>query len=149
MDTTQASALPPTEQTPSNPAESDTARNSDRWHVSIRVPLGIVLFLLFGIAFASAHHFYYNDLDGRPVVETSQEWAIRVGTGLAFLARACLIASAAISYQQQYWRVLRSRPMSIAGIDDIMGLLANPACFINWEVWRKAWSSAVIALAIW
>lgn len=149
MDTTQASALLPTEQNPSNPAGSDTAKNHDRWHVSKRVPLAIILFMLFGIAFALAHHFYYSALDGQPVILTSQEWAIRVGTGLAFLARACLIASAAISYQQQYWRVLRSRPMSIGSIDDLMGLLANPVCFVNWEVWRKAGSSAVIALAIW
>ena len=87
--------------------------------------------MLFGIAFASAHHFYYDALDGQSVVETSQEWAIRVGTGFAFLARACLIASATMPYQKQYWRVLGSRAISIGGIDDIMGLLANPACFVN------------------
>ncbi|KAF7568707.1 hypothetical protein PtrSN002B_010135 [Pyrenophora tritici-repentis] len=149
MDATQASALLSTEQKSSKPAESDTARSFDRWHVSFRVPLGIVLFMLFGIAFALGHHLYYNALDGQPVIQGTQEWAIRIGTGLAFLAKACLIASAAISYQQQYWRVLRSRPMSIGSIDDIMSLLANPACFCNWEVWRKAWSSAIIALAIW
>ncbi|KAE8857471.1 hypothetical protein PTNB29_08538 [Pyrenophora teres f. teres] len=147
MDTaTQASALLPAEQNQPKPAGSDTARSYDRWHVSVRVPLGIVLFMLFGIAFALGHHLYYNALDGEPVIEGTQEWAIRIGTGLAFLAKACLIASAAISYQQQYWRVLRSRPMSIGSIDDIMSLLANPACFCNWEVWRKAWCMPLAAI---
>ncbi|KAA8618200.1 hypothetical protein PtrV1_09707 [Pyrenophora tritici-repentis] len=97
MDATQASALLSTEQKSSKPAESDTARSFDRWHVSFRVPLGIVLFMLFGIAFALGHHLYYNALDGQPVIQGTQEWAIRIGTGLAFLAKACLIASAAIS----------------------------------------------------
>jgi len=107
------------------------------------------MFMLVGIAFALAHHLYYNSLNGEPVTGTSQEWAVRIGTGLAFLTKAFLIASAAISYHQHYWRVLRTRPVSVQSIDDIMGLLANPTCFFNLEVVRKAWSSALIALAIW
>jgi hypothetical protein len=108
------------EHAPFNPFDTNVTTKADRWHISRRVPLAMILFMLLGVAFAMAHHFYYNSLDGKPVVETEQEWAVRIGTGLAFLTKACLIASAAISYQQHYWRVLRSRPISIKGIDDIM-----------------------------
>lgn len=149
MDAAKTPTAHSAEQTPFNPSGTDVPTKADRWHVSYRVPLGMVLFMLLGVGFAMAHHFYYDSLNGKPVAGTSQEWAVRIGTGLAFLAKACLIASAAISYQQHYWRALRSRPISVKGIDDIMGLLANPACFFNWEVLKKAWSSVVIALAIW
>lgn len=137
------------EHDPFNPSGDDVSAKADRWHISYRVPLGMILFMLSGVGFAMAHHFYYDSLNGEPVAGTSQEWAVRIGTGIAFLAKACLIASAGISYQQHYWRVLRSRPVSVTGIDDIMGLLANPMCFLNWEILRKAWASVVIALAIW
>jgi hypothetical protein len=138
-----------TEQTPFRPQETETQPKTDRWHVSFRTHLQVCTLLILGIAFALTHHFYYASLDGHPVTETPQEWAIRIGTGLAVLAKACLAASAAMSYQQHYWRVLRTRPISIRGIDGIMGLLSNPANFFSWEVLRNSWTSAAIALLIW
>ncbi|KAH6614040.1 hypothetical protein C7974DRAFT_428483 [Boeremia exigua] len=149
MSTSKMPTTRSTEHDPFNPSGDDVSTKADRWHISYRVPLGMVSFMLLGVGFAVAHHVYYQSLDGEPVAETSQEWAVRIGTGIAFLAKAFLIASAGISYQQHYWRVLRSRPVSVTSIDDIMGLLANPMCFFNWEVLRKAWASVVIALAIW
>lgn len=140
---------PSNEKTPFNTSEYEIHEKADRWHVSFRVPFAMISFMLLGVAFAVAHHCYYSSLQGRLIEGSSQEWAIRIGTGLAFLAKACLIASAAMSYQQHYWVLLRSRPVTIKGIDDIMGLLANPVCFFNLEVLSKAWSSIVIALAIW
>jgi hypothetical protein len=148
-DSTRVPLAQSTEQTPFNPSGSGAPTKADRWHILYRVPLVMIVFLLLGIAFVIAHHCYYNSLNSKPVEGWSQEWAFRIGTGLAFLARACLIASAALSFQQHYWRVLRDRPISIQGINDVMGLLANPICFLNLGILRKAWSSVVIALAIW
>jgi hypothetical protein len=140
---------PATEQTPFHSQETVTQRKSDRSHVSFRTHLQVCTLLILGIAFAIVHHFYYNSLDGHPVTETPQEWAIRIGTGLAVLAKACLAASAAMSFQQHYWRVLRTRSISIRGIDGIMGLLSNPMYLFSWEILRNAWTSAAIALVIW
>jgi hypothetical protein len=137
------------EQTPFNPSGSRPQSVTERRRSSFRTPFFIILFLLLGIAVALAHHFYYNSLKGRPVTETTQEWAVRIGTGLAVISKAFLVASAAIAYQQHYWSVLRSRSITVGGIDDIMGLLSNPACFFNWDLIRNAWSSVVIALTIW
>lgn len=140
------------EQAPFEPAGPDSTIEPDRLHVSLRLPGAMISFTLLGIAFILTHHFYYDSLNGNPIVGdtyNSQEWSVRIGTGLAFLAKACLIASVSMSYQQHYWRLLRSRSMSVGGIDDIMGLLTSPLCFFNWEVIRKAWSSALVALVIW
>lgn len=149
METTIVSGSPPNEKTPFNTSESELHEKADRWHVSFRVPFAMIAFMALGVGFAVAHHCYYQSLQGQIIAGSSQEWAVRIGTGLAFLAKACLIASAAMSYQQHYWVLLRSRPVTFKGIDDIMGLLANPACFCNLEVLTKAWSSTVIALTIW
>ncbi|KAL6705244.1 hypothetical protein ACN47E_007204 [Coniothyrium glycines] len=138
-----------TEKDPLNAAGSQIPPKAERWHVSFATQFWIVVLLFFGIVFTLAHHFYYLSLNGQSTAETSQEWAIRIGTGLSVLAKASLIASAAMSYQQHYWTILRERPISVRGIDDIMGLLANPAGFFNWEVLRHAWSCVVIAFFIW
>lgn len=125
------------------------AHSSDRWHIHWRTPCSILGFFLLGVASALAHHFYYASLDGEPPKGFSQEWAVRIGTGLAFLTKACLVASAAIAYQQYYWTVLRNRPLNIQSIDDVMGLLGDPTRFMNLDMLKNAWFCAVLAAIIW
>jgi hypothetical protein len=132
-----------------NPSRSYPPSTTANRRSSFQTHGYITGFLLIGVAFALTHHFYYASLEGDSIDGTPQEWAVRVGTGLAFLSKACLIASATLSYQQHYWSTLRSRSISVSGIDDIMGLLAEPRGFFNWEILRNAWSSVLIALAIW
>lgn len=121
----------------------------DRLHIHWKTPCTIVGLFMLGLVFAVTHHYYYNSLNDRSLQDFPQEWAVRIGTGLAFLTKSCLVASAAIAYQQYYWRILRMRSLSVQSIDDIMGLLADPTRFANHEPLQRAWSCVAIAVIIW
>ncbi|KAH7173900.1 uncharacterized protein B0J16DRAFT_406283 [Fusarium flagelliforme] len=112
-------------------------------------PCSIVVLFLSGILAALAHHLYYQSLDRQPITRIPQEWAIRIGTGLAFLSKACLGASAALAYQQYSWTILRSRALTFKSIDNVMGLLSDPTCFLSARTNRHAFSCVLIAVAIW
>lgn len=106
--------------------------------------------LVLGVVLAVVHHLYYACLDGR-VVESStqQEWFFRVGTGIAFVARAMLSASVALAYTQMLWRTLRSRPVTVEGINSLFGVLDNAWSFAAWDMWRAAPTLAVVAVVAW
>ena len=112
-------------------------------------PCSIVVLFLSGILAALAHHLYYQSLDRQPISTIPQEWAVRIGTGLAFLCKACLCASSALAYQQYLWTILRSRALSIKSIDNVMGLVSDPTCFLSASTNRNALSCVIIAVVIW
>lgn len=123
------------------------AEHSSRVHWT--APCSIVFLFLSGILAALAHHLYYQSLDQQPITKIPQEWAIRIGTGLAFLSKACLGASAALAYQQYLWTILRSRALTVKSIDNVMGLLSDPTSFLSARTHRNAFSCIIIALVIW
>ena len=77
---------------------------------------------------------YYRSLDGSPVPDSAQGLAVRIGPGLAFLTKTWLTARAGLAHQQHYWKVLCVKPMSLRGIDDLMGRLGNPLYLISLDV---------------
>lgn len=114
------------------------------------VPALLTGSLVLGTAAALGHHFYYSFLDAKVVEsQTQQEWYIRIGTGLAFLARALLSASVGFTYTQLLWRTLRTRPVTVGGVDALFGLVSNIWNFRVWEVWRSGPALIVIAMVIW
>lgn len=114
------------------------------------VPALLVSSLVLGTAAAVGHHFYYSFLDAKIVTsQTQQEWYIRVGTGLAFLARALLSASVGLTYTQLLWRTLRTRPITVSGIDALFGLVSNIWNFRVWEIWRFGPVLIIVAMVIW
>lgn len=123
------------------------AENTGRVHWT--APCSILFLILSGILATLAHHLYYQSLDQQPIAKIPQEWAIRIGTGLAFLSKACLGASAALAYQQYLWTILRSRALTVKSIDSVMGLLSNPTCFLSARTHRNAFSCIVTAVVIW
>ncbi|KAL6918538.1 hypothetical protein FSST1_010033 [Fusarium sambucinum] len=106
--------------------------------------------LLLGLLLALGHHFYYLYLDGRIVESQSQQqWFLRAGTGLAFLVRAFLSAAVGIAYTQILWRTLRSKPITIRGVNSLFGVVHNVWDFVTWELWTAAPLLAVIAIISW
>jgi hypothetical protein len=106
--------------------------------------------ILLGTLVAVAHHLFYQSLNGRIVhSDNQQQWFLRIGTGLAFLTKTFLTASAALGYTQLLWQTLRSRPISLHGIDSLFGAVTNAWHFTDWELWRRGPALAIVALIIW
>ncbi|KAE8452706.1 hypothetical protein EG329_013965 [Mollisiaceae sp. DMI_Dod_QoI] len=106
--------------------------------------------ILLATILAVAHHLFYRSLDGKIVGSSDQQqWFLRIGTGLAFLIKTLLSASAALGYTQLLWHTLRSRPVSLGGVDSLFGAVTNAWHFTNWELWGRGPALAIIALIIW
>ncbi|KAM0080783.1 hypothetical protein ACKRZS_007050 [Fusarium odoratissimum] len=106
--------------------------------------------LFLGLLLAIGHHLYYHYLDGRIIKsQNQQEWFLRVGTGIAFLARALLSAAVGFAYTQILWRTLRSKSVTIEGVNSLFGVLHNAWDFTTWELWTAAPALAVVATIAW
>lgn len=106
--------------------------------------------LFLGLLLAIGHHLYYHYLDGRVIKgQNQQEWFLRVGTGIAFLARALLSAAVGFAYTQILWRTLRSKSVTIEGVNSLFGVLHNAWDFTTWELWTAAPALAVVAIIAW
>lgn len=121
-----------------------------RWGIHWRTPSTMAILFLCGIIFALGHHFYYNSLDGEfNTGRDSQEWAIRIGTALAFLARASLDSAAAMAYMQYSWLRLRKRPTTIGGVDSILGALTDFSALVDMNKFRQSKMSSLLAILVW
>jgi hypothetical protein len=106
--------------------------------------------LLSGVAIAIGHHLFYDYLNNRIVQsQNQQEWFLRIGTGMAFLVRTLLSASIGIAYVQILWRTLRSKSVTIHGIDSLFGVSHNPWDFTTLELWTAAPALTIVAVIAW
>ncbi|CVL03247.1 uncharacterized protein FPRN_00055 [Fusarium proliferatum] len=106
--------------------------------------------LFLGLILAIGHHLYYHYLDGRIIKsQNQQEWFLRVGTGIAFLARALLSAAVGFAYTQILWRTLKSKSVTIEGVNSLFGVLHNAWDFTAWELWTAAPALVVVAIIAW
>lgn len=106
--------------------------------------------LILGVVFAVVHHVFYQSLDKQIVAgQDQQEWNIRIGTGLAFLVKVLLTASASMAYTQLLWHTLKLNAISLDGLDAFFGVVGNAWGFSNWELWRRGPALALIALIVW
>lgn len=120
------------------------------WGIHWYSPALMLGLFLTGIASAMAHHFFYNSLNLKDVESNiSQEWAIRIGTGLAFTAKACLAASVGVAYTQRLWATLRRKPITLQAVDDLFLLTMNPTSFFSREVLWKAKLLCFMAASMW
>lgn len=102
------------------------------WGIYWRSPALMTFFLVAGIAFALGHHFHYQSLDGTEVSsETKQQWAIRIGTGFAFLCKASLVGSVGVAYTQRLWVTVKKRSLSLQNLDDAFSLTTDPFSFFS------------------
>jgi hypothetical protein len=105
---------------------------------------------LSGAALAIGHHVYYSRLDGTPVASAGhQQWAIRFGTAFSFLVKSCLQASTVLACGQCAWKVLRSKSLTMGGIDNIFALTSTPSSFLQWELYKEARPVLLVALLTW
>lgn len=113
-------------------------------------PVLLLAWFLLGLAVALGHHFLYLRLDGRIVQsEREQTWYLSIGTGFAFLAKTFLAAAAILAYEQLMWQSLRSRPVTISGIDSLFGAPHNAWNLTSLELWQRGPFAAFVAVVAW
>jgi hypothetical protein len=118
-----------------------------------RVPVTMLCSFVFGVSLAIGHHFFYLSRDGSVVRDQSQQaWDTRIGLGLAFLVKLFLATAVSIACVQNFWWILRSRPVPLAGVDSMFDLLGNAWGFTNVRVWFRGpvvVSLAAVAWYVW
>lgn len=121
-----------------------------QWGIHWKSPALMLSLFVFGILAGIAHHIYYQSLHDTNVESTTtQQWAIRIGTGLAFLAKAALAASVGVAFSQRIWVTLRSKPVSLHAMDDLFSLTVDPTSFFSWEIISKAKVLCLLAASMW
>lgn len=103
--------------------------------------------LLFGVACAASHHFYYWSLDGRPA--TNQIKMMRYGTMLAFGAKAGLSAAVIVAFRQRVWTTVRKRFMTVGALDALFSATEDSQAVMSWEMVQSAKVAALLAAYVW
>ncbi|KAK0760877.1 LOW QUALITY PROTEIN: hypothetical protein N5P37_005816 [Trichoderma harzianum] len=140
--------------------EPEAQKASGVWRIHWRSPTSMIGLFIGATGAAVAHHLYYDNIDGSEVVivqdewtleavRNSQEWKLRFGAGLAFLAKAMFAASAIVAYEQQAWLTARTKAVTVAGLDAMFSAAQSPLSFFSPDFLRKAKAGAIMALLVW
>ncbi|RSL88686.1 hypothetical protein CEP51_001610 [Fusarium floridanum] len=86
-------------------------------------------------------------MNGKDAVD--QRWVIRVGTGFAFLVKACFAASLGIVIKQLVWTMLRKRFMSLRGIDALFAITTDPTAFLVHDIWMGMPCLVLLTVLLW
>ena len=107
-------------------------------------------YLLAGVVFGLGHHEYYGFLDGLVVKSNSQQqWAVRIGTGLAFLTKIMFTAAIGIAFTQYLWFTARGEALTLRSLDALFTLTSNPKSFFDSSVLKSAKLLTLIGMASW
>lgn len=117
----------------------------------MRAPLEMTLLLLLGIIGAVAHQLYYHSLHGRTVSSqnVSQEWNIRIGTGLAFLTKTGWTVAVLVAQSQQVWTTMDRKTLSVDIADAMILAPTNFLKFRHFSFVRRAKTATLLALLVW
>ncbi|KAL4926437.1 uncharacterized protein BDV17DRAFT_293646 [Aspergillus undulatus] len=139
-------AVPPEGSSPIDRDEKGPAA----WGIGWQCPTLMVGLVISGASLAVGHHLYYRKLDGTMVESISEQtWAIRIGTGLAFLVKACLVSTVGIAAVQEIWATLRRKSLKLSGIDGMFAVLGNPFAFFVPDLWVYAKTLTLLAIISW
>lgn len=120
------------------------------WGVHWFTPASIAFLFVLSVGTAVVHHRYYLGLDKiRAGTDEKQRWVIRIGTCLAILFRASLVALVGISRKQWVWVTLRKRFISLNAINAIFGATGDPSHFGNIDMLRRARIATAMAAVMW
>ncbi|KAG7418611.1 hypothetical protein Forpi1262_v016446 [Fusarium oxysporum f. sp. raphani] len=103
--------------------------------------------LVFGAAAAVGHHILYTHLHNR--IATNQQWWLRLGQFLAFIAKASFVVAVLTAHQQVAWRAVSRKSHTVHAIDSLFGAAHNAFELFNKEAWRKSSFAMVLAIYIW
>ncbi|KXG45554.1 uncharacterized protein PGRI_033210 [Penicillium griseofulvum] len=120
------------------------------WGTGWRCPTMMVVLVFSGAMFSMGHHLYYQSLDNTRVNSVDQQtWAIRIGTGFAFLIKSFFVSAIGIAGVQQMWATLRRKFVKIRGIDGMFSVLTSPLGLLTLDVWMCAKTLVLLSIMSW
>jgi hypothetical protein len=116
-----------------------------------QAPTIIILAFAVSLAVAIGHHVFYTSLDQSPVDDNafSQQTNIAIGTGFAFLFRACLAIATCTAYWQVFWHTALRKTITISSADALTGVLGSLMEFTNVRAFFCNPGLAALALLAW
>ncbi|KAF4626927.1 hypothetical protein G7Y89_g11227 [Cudoniella acicularis] len=109
----------------------------------------MVLFFIFGLICSIAHHAYYHSKNGNPVGSPgNQQWALRVGTLLAFIVHLSLCESARSAYDQWLWMKLKDQKLSVETLNPAFNADSSLGDLLNGRLFKESTGLSFIALII-
>ncbi|KAM0429813.1 hypothetical protein ACHAPT_006419 [Fusarium lateritium] len=117
------------------------------WLRILKSKWSMIACLTLGVAGALGHHFLYLHLDGR--LATNQQWWLRLGQLIAFIAKANFVVAAIMAHQQIAWRAVGQKGFSVEAVDSLFGSAHNILELFNREAWVKSWFVMFLALYMW
>lgn len=127
-----------------------TVRPTNR-SVHWQAPTVIVLAFAVSLSLAIGHHLFYASLDQIPVEDNtfSQQTNIAIGTGFAFLFRACLAIATCTAYWQVFWHTALRKTLTISSTDALTGVLGSLVEFTNVRTFFFNPALAALAVLAW
>ncbi|RGP80588.1 hypothetical protein FLONG3_1327 [Fusarium longipes] len=117
------------------------------WERLVKNRWSMVACLVLGAAAAIGHHILYSHLHNR--VATNQQWWLRLGQLLAFIAKASFVIAVLTAHQQVAWRAVSQNSYTVHAIDSLFGAAHNAFELFNREAWKKSAFAMVLAIYIW
>jgi hypothetical protein len=116
-----------------------------------QAPTVIVLSFAVSLALAVGHHLFYASLDHIPVEDNafSQQTNIAIGTGFAFLFRACLAIATCTAYWQVFWHTALRKTLTISSADALTGVLGSLVEFTHVRTFFFNPGLAALAILAW
>ncbi|KAL4752166.1 hypothetical protein BDW72DRAFT_192302 [Aspergillus terricola var. indicus] len=115
-----------------------------------RVPTAMVVCFVLGLGLAIGHHFYYYSLNHTTVGgQDEQAWALRIGTGLAFLTKTFLTTAVGFALVQNLWWILRSKPVRLSTLDSMWDIRGSIFNFFDPHIWIRGPNVAILGLITW
>ncbi|CAG7980097.1 unnamed protein product [Penicillium nalgiovense] len=118
--------------------------------------------LLVAVAFAIGHDAFYQNLNGKPVLNAQpialinsslnvspQQVYLSLGTLFAFLVKSFLGVSVSTVFDQFVWKSIQNTRTRMGIIDDLLSLLKNGFTVLNLQLWKRFPVSMALALICW
>ncbi|CEI67747.1 hypothetical protein FVEN_g9555 [Fusarium venenatum] len=117
------------------------------WERLVKNKWSMVACLVLGAAAAVGHHILYSHLHNR--IATNQQWWLRLGQFLAFIAKASFVIAVLTAHQQVAWSAVSQNSYTVHAIDSLFGAAHNAFELFNREAWKKSAFAMVLAIYIW
>ncbi|RMJ19958.1 hypothetical protein CDV36_000421 [Fusarium kuroshium] len=117
------------------------------WFRVLKSKWSMIACLVIGVVGAVGHHILYYHLHGR--LATNQQWWLRLGQLISFIAKANFVVAAIMAHQQIAWRAVGQKGFSVEAVDSLFGSAHNVMELFNREAWLKSWFVMFLALYMW
>ncbi|KAL6412988.1 hypothetical protein AUP68_02482 [Ilyonectria robusta] len=122
-------------------------RSEPWWKKALKSKWSMIIGLVLGVGGALGHHFLYHYLDGREA--TDQQWWLRLGQFISFVAKANFVITVMMAHQQVAWRVVGQKGCSVKAIDSLFGSAHNFMEIFNREAWIRSRLVMFLAMYMW